>query len=133
MSRKANQVTETKMGRRPISLSNEQIKELEELGKTMNIEQIADYFGISERTFLRLRETNSGVLTAYKKGKANVINQIAKKLIEKALEGDTPSIIFFLKTQAGWSEKQIQEVTYNGVPPSLNLIANEKPSHRQEG
>ena len=39
-----------------------------------------------------------------KRGKAKAIGVIAQGLINKARSGDTTSMIFFLKTQAGWRE-----------------------------
>jgi DNA-binding CsgD family transcriptional regulator len=58
-----------KVGRPPVVLSDKQIAEVETLAQDMTIAQIADYFGISESTFHRMREANFDILTAYKKGK----------------------------------------------------------------
>jgi hypothetical protein len=47
--------------------------------------------------------------------KANV--RIAQTLYKKAMAGDTACLIFWLKTQGGWSEKQKVELTgSNGGP-----------------
>ena len=43
---------------------------------------------------------------AWKKGKAKAKANIAGKLYEKAMAGDSASIFFYLKTQAGWREVQ---------------------------
>ena len=59
-------------------LSNEQIAELELLAKDLTIAQIADYFGISESTFHELKNRDSGVYGAYKKGKATGIKEATR-------------------------------------------------------
>jgi DNA-binding CsgD family transcriptional regulator len=115
----------SKGGRRPIVLTDEQITELETLAKDMTIEQIADYFSISESTFYELKNKVSGVSGAYKKGKATGIKEAAGLLWSKMRDGDTTSIIFYLKTQGGWSEKQQHEITNKGIPPILTYIVQD--------
>ena len=73
--------------------------------------QIADHFGISVKTFQRVMERQPDVMTAYKKGKSSKIKYVASKLMDKINDGDLTAIIFFMKTQAGWTEKQAMELT----------------------
>ena len=109
-------MTKTKYrGGRPIVvLTDEQIKEVEEISAYLTCEQIADYFGIDTDTFLAIRKRQSEVFRCYKKGKAKKILAYAQKLETKAMghdtTGDTASLIFFLKTQAGWREKKEEEI-----------------------
>ena len=91
-------------------LNRDQIAQVESLAAYLSIEQIANYFGMSKPTFYAIMERQPNVLLRYKKGKANAIGSIAKSLLKKAREGCTTSQIFYLKTQAGWSEKQQIEV-----------------------
>lgn len=42
-------------------------------------------------------------------GKAEVIAKIAGQLVKKALDGNLTAQIFYLKTQAGWKETNVQE------------------------
>lgn len=96
-----------KGGRPKTVLTDEQIAKLEERSAYLNCEQIADSFGISHTAFQDIRARQPEVLLAYKKGKTEKIYRYAKKLENKAMgideAGDTASIIFFLKTRAGWS------------------------------
>ena len=133
-----------KGGRPPVVLSDEQIVELEEMAAYFTIEQIADYFDISEKCLYDLRHRNTEVFTAYKKGRMRKIFRYAKILENKAfgmnenemLKYDTTSIIFFLKTQAGWSDKQELNVITKDVthkePKQILLKVNEKPNHRND-
>ena len=77
----------------------------------LTIAQMADFFGISERTFANIRQRQPEIDAAYKEGRADVIGKVAASLIQDALDGDTTSRIFFLKTQAGWRETSHVEVT----------------------
>jgi hypothetical protein len=118
-----------KRERHLIVLSDEQIAKIEELSAYLNCKQISDYFGFSEDTFYELKKRDIRVFRAYKKGKAHKIYDYAKKLENKAMgvdeTGDTTSIIFYLKTQAGWSEKLQHEITTKEAPPILTYIVQD--------
>lgn len=94
-------------GRPEIVFTEEQTEKVKELSAYLNCEQIADYFGISHVTFQEVRRRQEEVSFAYKKGKASKVYDYAKKLENKAMgideTGDTTAIIFYLKTQGGWS------------------------------
>jgi len=68
-------------------------------------EQIADVLGISERTLRRRKQDMSEMSDAIKRGKAKGIALAVNKLMEQVREGNLGAICFFLKCQAGWSEK----------------------------
>lgn len=95
-----------KGGRPLIVLTDEQRSELETLAAVLNVEQIADYFGISRRVFYDIMERDEEVSAQYKKGKAKAVGFVAQNLIQKARSGDLGAQIFYLKTQAGWKETQ---------------------------
>ena len=99
------------MSRQPFTLTEAQKAEVETLAAVLTAEQVADYFGIGRRTFYSMMQRDEEIAARYKKGKAKAIGVIAQGLINKARGGDTTSMIFFLKTQAGWREtSQIEHV-----------------------
>ena len=97
------------MGRRTLTLSPAQKAEVETLAAVLTAEQVADYFGIGRTTFFALIQRDPEIAERYKRGKARAIGAIAQNLIAKARNGDTASMIFYLKTQGGWRETQTIE------------------------
>lgn len=71
------------------------------LGSTQ--EQIAAMIGKSVPTLTK----HEGVRKALDEGRAETIAKVAGSLVKKALNGDTASAIFYLKTQAGWKETTV--------------------------
>ncbi len=90
----------------PITLPDRQRQEVETLAALLNQEQIADYLGISRRTFQNILVRDADVAARYKRGKAKAIAHVANGLLQKARGGCTTSSIFYLKTQAGWRETE---------------------------
>ena len=73
--------------------------------------QMAAYFGMAEKTFRAVQERQSEVSTAYRTGRAKGIANIGSVLYEKALSGDIKAVQFYLKTQAGWTERNHIELS----------------------
>lgn len=92
------------MARPQITLSAEQVREVETLAALLNQDQIADYLGVARNTFRAICERDPEVDERYKRGKAKAIAHVANGLLQRARAGDTTSSIFYLKTQAGWRE-----------------------------
>jgi len=90
-----------------ITFNKEQIVQVENRAPYLTREQLADFFGIHVNTFDAIRERQPEVEVAYKKARAETIGKIAESLVMDALDGDTTSRIFFLKTQAGWRETNV--------------------------
>ena len=67
--------------------------------------QIAAHIGVSKNTLLALysKEIEEGAVTTN--------NKIAKRLFEKAMDGDTTALIFWCKTRMGWRETQKVDLT----------------------
>lgn len=85
-------------------LSDEDLIKVEALAAVLSRRQIADYFGISYDSWLRLEKRQPEVVQRYKIGKARAISDVANALLMKARKGNTAAAIFYLKTQAGWRE-----------------------------
>jgi len=83
-----------------------EIKELEKVAHSLNTKQLAAYFGIGQTTLFEVFKRQPEVHEAYKKARSKRVTDVVNKLFEKIDDGDTASILFFLKTQAGWSETQ---------------------------
>ena len=88
----------------------EEVTELKALAAVLNKAQLADYFGISEKTLREVESRQPEVSTAYKNGRAKSIAGVANNLINQAINGNTSAAIFYLKTQAGWKETSVQEL-----------------------
>ena len=116
------------MGRKPKELTEEQTVQVEALAAYLSQDQIADYFGISDRTFREMMGRDPNISSAYKRGKAKAIGTVAQGLLQKARAGDTTSAIFYLKTQAGWRETQNVDHTTNGkdMPASAITLTDDQ-------
>ena len=116
-------------GRKPKTLTAEQMLQVEALAAYLTQDQIADYFGISDKTLREMMLRDEDISTAYKRGKARAVGSIAQSLLTKARNGDTTSQIFYLKTQAGWRETQKLEHTgpdgepLAATPTVIKLVA----------
>ena len=114
-------VTDT--GGRPSKiLSREQLEEVTELAAILNKTQLADYFGMTEKTFRAVEERQPEVFTAYRKGRAHKIARVASQLMKATERGDMRAIQFFLKTQGGWSEKNQLQIEAVSNAPEQNQV-----------
>ena len=104
-------MSEFQNGRPPAVLSPKQIDQVEALAAVCTKAQMAAYFGVTEKTFRAIEQRQSEVLTAYRRGRARAVVDIGSALYQKALGGDLRAIQFYLKTQAGWTEKHALEVS----------------------
>lgn len=119
-------------GRHKIVLSENQIKEVEELARDLTIEQIANYLGIGETTFYEIRKKDSRIQDAYKKGKSGGIKEAVGLLWKSMREGNVASIMFYLKTQARWRESKPDELDIQQVTsqPQFNFIVSNKTDNK---
>ena len=94
-------------GGRPVKVLTEtDVTKLEALACVLTKSQVADYFGMTEKTLRALEERQPEVNTAYRKGKAMAIASVATSLYDQAMAGNFHAMKFYLQTQAGWSEKR---------------------------
>ncbi len=105
-----------------IHIDLKQVESLAANGLTQ--EQIAAALGISERTLRSRKGEIADFADAIKRGKAKGIALVTNKLMESIKGGNMTGMIFFLKTQAGWKETNVQEHTgANGADlPKNNKI-----------
>jgi predicted DNA-binding protein (UPF0251 family) len=92
-----------------IQIDLKQVESLAANGLTQ--EQIAAALGISERTLRSRKGEIADFADAIKRGKAKGIALVTNKLMESIKGGNMTGMIFFLKTQAGWKETNVQEHT----------------------
>ena len=97
-----------------IQIDLKQVESLAANGLTQ--EQIASALGISESTLTKRKKENTDFTDAIKRGKAKGIALVTNKLMESIKGGNMTGMIFFLKTQAGWKETNVQEVKMADEP-----------------
>jgi|SRR6478736_5967279 len=84
-------------------------------------EQIASCLGISYQTFNEKTKEYSEFSDAVKRGLDKGIARMANLLIKHAEGGNVPSVIFFLKARAKWSDQNIEEVE-KAIKNELNAV-----------
>ena len=97
-------MTNPKRGRKKKGFTDEQIEEVEKLAAVLTQAQLADFFGMSERTFRNRKTEDDRIDAAYKQGRASALANVGMSLLQQALDGHTTAAIFYLKTQGGWKE-----------------------------
>lgn len=103
----------SRAGRKPWIPPN--LKEIEALAaRGLTLNQIADALGISDDTLARKRRQLADFADALQKGKATGIAQVANRLFEAAMAGDTTAMIFFLKAQGGWRDRHEIDLNVSG-------------------
>lgn len=86
----------------------EQVESYAALGLTK--EQIADCLGICYDTLNEKQKAYPEFSEALKRGLSKGIARAAQLLIKHAESGSVPSVIFFLKARAKWSDQNLEEV-----------------------
>jgi hypothetical protein len=129
-----------KGGRPQIELDAQQIRDVELLAAYLPIKGIADYLGVSSRTFYRLKEKDSEVLAAYKRGVAKAHAHAGNILMKfMQYDGDDTAQLqlkfqaakFYAQTKAGWGkeEKSLKiDIPDDATPLDILNIATSKIS-----
>lgn len=107
-------------GRPMFAFTRDQITQIENLASVLTKKQMADFFGICENTFRECENRQPEVNEAYKKGKGKAIAGVATNLISQARNGNVAAAIFYLKTQAGWREDNLQDL--QNSPVTINIV-----------
>ena len=121
----------------PPKLINLDMKLIETLaGKGLTERQIGQYCGYCQSHWNTLRRKNPEINAAIDKGRAKMIVKVADALIDNAIEEkNVTAQIFFLKAQAGWSDKvEIkaevnQNVSFKEIWISLKSSTVNRKSH----
>lgn len=117
---------EKNQGGRPLVVFDDaQIAQVEALSSFLTKAQMADYFGICERTFLNIEKRQPEVFTAYKKGVSKQIVRVAGNLVSQSDSGNAASTIFFLKTQGGWKENKPDSVDIPPIQVTTQIAADD--------
>lgn len=98
--------------------------------KTRKTVEAMSSYGIAQEDIAKVLEIDAKTLRKYYEyeidtagSKAN--SQVAQRLYQKCMDGDTSSMIFWLKTRARWAETVKQEVTgANGGPVQNEFSIN---------
>ncbi len=98
-----------KGGRPRVELTEAQLEELKILAPICTLQEVADYFGICQKTFERIKIRDEEVLSIYKKAKIQTKGIIGSSLIRRAIAGDTAAAIFYMKTQGRWRVPKDEE------------------------
>ena len=106
-------------GRPPIIFDEQQVKLVEQLSAVLTKGQLSDYFNVSENTFRQIEGRQPEVSEAYQKGRAKAIAGVGANLINQARRGNITAAIFYLKTQAGWRENDLD---VRGEPPKIYIV-----------
>lgn len=95
--------------------------------KKMIDEEVAKKIGISLRTLHRWKNESEKFKNAIKIGKQTVDVQVENKLLQKALEGDTTCMMFWLKNRKPdiWKDRRDVDVNANVDTQKFNDIINQ--------
>jgi hypothetical protein len=115
-------------------LKPDELDQLERLAGILTIDQIGEYFGFGRTTFFRMRERDPKILERYQKGRARAIGSIGSTVFARARKGDMDAARFYLRTQAGWSEKNVLDLTSSdgSMRPKDSLDAASPDELRRE-
>lgn len=102
-------------GRPKKTITPQTIAKVERLaGLGTRLDEIAIACDVSPSTLDRwLKQPD--VERAYRKGRIHATAEVAEKLFDLAMTGDVAACIFWLKSQAGWSDKPHQEEEQKNV------------------
>lgn len=113
------------MGRRKKLLTPEQIVQLEALAAILPLDQIADFFGISDDTLRRRMQEDPEVLRMYQKGRSKAHASIGGSILQQARAGNLTAAIFYAKTQMRWSETRNINANVTNGDLVIDLVNDE--------
>lgn len=125
-----NPIIKRERGRPMKEIDLNEVARLAGLGLTR--EQIAALLNISLPTLYSRQKEDPAFAEAMKSGRAKSLEVVSSRLMELVAEGNLGAMIFYLKSQGGWSEKQSIELTgKNGGAIEVNNHGVESLSTEQ--
>jgi hypothetical protein len=110
-----------------LDVTQEMLDEVKVLaGRGLTNEQVSWYYGVSTGCWYATIKRHPKLASAFHEGKAKTISMVSGKLIEAIRKGNISAMIFYLKTQARWSDTSMPAV--NGVdnsPPALTISVSD--------
>lgn len=106
-----------------VIITDAQLEDIQELASSLSIQEIADYLSISKTTFYEVSKRQPELLERYKQGRARRLGIYGGLVHQYIIEGDKDMLKFYLRTQAGWSEKR-KEQEPQELPPIQILLNN---------
>lgn len=111
-SRQERITAENLMARPERVFTEEEIEEIKELAPVLTQEQLATYFGMTDKTLREILKRDQRVFTAYTKSRYLEGALAAKTLRDKAIiDKDFSSLKLYLSQTLGWTEKSRQEIS----------------------
>lgn len=75
---------------------------------------LADFFGVTQRTIINWRKNQPGFAEACEQGKARADALVARALYNNAVGGDTTACIFWLKNRQKHAWRDRHEIDHSG-------------------
>lgn len=111
-----------KAGRKPITISKDDIKKVEQLaGRGLLDKEIMSVMGWGKDFFYRKKRMMREFSDAIERGRANGHAAIANKLFESAMSGNTSAQQFYLSRRCNWTEKHELETEVT-KPVLINFV-----------
>ena len=115
-------------GKPPIIFSVDQIALINEMAAVLTKEQLSDLLGVCSNTFRAIEERQPEVAKAFRAGKSRAIAKIGANLIAQAEAGNLTAAMFYLRTQAGWTENNART-----IEPTKHVIHIVRPDQPSDG
>lgn len=105
-----SEIESVKTGRPAIPITDKDLRIIQDMaGRGARLDDIAAVIGVSDSTLDRWLERPE-VRASYRLGRIQASDSVATTLYNLAIEGDVTAAIFWLKSQAGWSDRPVQEM-----------------------
>lgn len=106
--------------------------DIAKLASYLNQEQIADFYGMTDRGLRKRFASDEELRVAYHEGRAKAIAKVAQSLLRQATSGkNITAMIFYLKTQAGWKEPRLDDDGGAGVQSPASIAADVRSAVRE--